>query len=319
MTPRSRLLPAVALAAFAVLASAVVVSTPARGAAVASPRSARAAVASVRVVVVGDIACDPASPEYNGGRGTKTLCKQRAVGRLAARLHPRYVITTGDNQYEDGHLSAYRTSYDSAFGALRSRTWPVPGNHEYRTPHAQGYLRYFGRRAGTVGHTWRARRPLAGWRVLLLDSDCWAIGGCGPGSPQHRWLVRQLRTSPSCTVAVWHHPFLTGGEYRGDADTHALATPLWTTAREGGVDLVLNGHDHNYQRFAPRQGMRELVVGTGGRSHYPVTTARGLQRSIDRTFGVLLLTLRADSSYRWSFHALGGRVLDSGTSTCANG
>jgi 3',5'-cyclic AMP phosphodiesterase CpdA len=284
----------------------------------ARPASSHRTAVVARVVVLGDIACDPSNASYRGGRGTRDACRQQAVGRLVARLDPTYVVTTGDNQYEVGALGAYRESYAAALGGLRGRTWPVPGNHDYGTPHARGYLDYFGPRAGTAGRTWRARQPLTGWRVLLLDSDCWAVGGCGRGSAQHRWLRRQLTSSPRCTIAVWHHPFLTAGAYRGDAAVRAAARPLWATVQRHGVDLVLNGHDHNYQRFAPRHGLREFVVGTGGRSHYQVTDARGLKRAVDDRFGVLVLTLRTDHTYRWAFRSVNGARLDHGSSRCTN-
>ena len=278
-----------------------------------------AAPGAVRVVVVGDIACDPADPQFRGGRGTATACGQRAVGRLVERLRPDAVVTTGDNQYDVGALRAYRASYAPAMGSLRARTWPVPGNHDYGTAGAAGYFAYFGARAGSPNRPWRSFSPAPGWRVLLLDSNCWAVGGCGSGSRQHRWIKHTLAHRPApCTIAAWHHPLLTAGEYRGSADVRAAALPLWRATTRGGVDVVLNGHDHNYQRWSPRQGVREFVVGTGGRSHYRVTPVPRLAAHDDRHFGALVLTLRADRTYRYAFWTVHHRRLDAGRGRCAN-
>ena len=272
-----------------------------------------------RLVVVGDIACDPASPYYNRGHGDRQHCRQRAVGQLVRRLDPDAVITTGDNQYERGGLRAYRTSYDAAFGDFLPTTWPVPGNHEYGTSGATGYHRYFGARAGTPDRPWRWFAPADGWRVALLDSNCPDVGGCGASSAQVRWLQRRLALDPTrCTIAAWHHPLHTAGSYRRSADTKALARPLWRAADRGGVDLVVNGHDHSYQRFATIDGMVEFVSGAGGKSHYPLTRARGLRSGNDTDFGVLLLTLFSDETYRHAFVTVGGGRSDVGRGRCAN-
>ncbi|MFZ0325618.1 MAG: metallophosphoesterase [Actinomycetes bacterium] len=279
----------------------------------------QASVSVARIAVVGDIACDPASADYNGGRGTSTTCKQRAVGRLVRSLAPDALVTTGDNQYEKGSLKAYRTSYDSALGSLRPITWAVPGNHEYGTPKAAGYFTYFGARAGTPSRPWRSFSPAKGWQVLLLDSNCWAVGGCGRHSPQARWLHRRVSHHPArCTIASWHHPLHTAGHYKGDSSVEAVARPLWRAADRNGVDIVVNGHDHNYQRFAPINRMVEFVAGTGGKSHYGLSNAKHLRFGTDASYGVLLLTLHADGTYRHAFMTIDGRRLDVGTGRCLN-
>lgn len=229
------------------------------------------------------------------------------------------MVDAGDNQYDVGALSAYRTSYASAFGSFKRRTWPVPGNHEYNTAGARGYFRYFGRRAGSAGKSWRSFSPISGWRIFLLNSNCWAVGGCGVGSPQRHWFVwRQHNRRTACSVAVWHHPYLTAGTYHGDPQVRAVSRPLWWAAARGGVDVVVNGHDHNYQRWSLHNGIREFVAGTGGASHYAVTPMRGLQASTDQHFGVLVLTLRSDHSYVFRFIRPGRIVVDSGRALCRN-
>lgn len=282
------------------------------------PESGKPAVVS-RLAVVGDIACDPASPYYDRGRGDRQHCRQRAVGQLVQRLDPDAVITTGDNQYEVGGLRAYRTSYDAAFGHLLPVTWPVAGNHEYGTTGATGYFRYFAARAGTPDRPWRWYAPADGWRIALLDSNCPDVGGCGATSAQGRWLRRRLALDPTrCTIAAWHHPLHTAGEYRHSAATKALARPLWRASARGGVDLVVNGHDHSYQRFGAVDGMVEFVSGAGGKSHYPLGQARGLRAGNDTDFGVLLLTLLSDGTYRHAFVTVDGARQDVGRGSCAN-
>jgi len=297
--------------------SVVVLPATAAAAPVGAVRAAPVALS--RLAVLGDIACDPSSSDYNGGVGDPRHCRQRAVGRLVRSLDVDYVITTGDNQYENGGLAAYRASYDVALGGVRDQTWPVPGNHEYATSGAAGYFEYFGTRAGSPTKPWRAMTPARGWRVVLLDSNCWAVGGCDRTSPQARWLANRLSKSPTrCTIASWHHPLYTAGEYKGNADVRAVARPLWSAADRGGVDIVVNGHDHNYQRFAKTDGIVEFVAGTGGKSHYGLTSAPRLRYGNDEAFGVLVLTLRSDGSYRHAFVTLDGRRLDVGTGRCSN-
>ena len=299
--------------------SRAAVELPSTSAAANVGAAPAAPVVVSRLAVLGDIACDPTSSYYNGGVGDTQHCRQRAVGRLVRGLHVDYVITTGDNQYEKGGLAAYNASYDAALGAVRSRTWPVPGNHEYATSGAAGYFEYFGTRAGSPTKPWRAMTPARGWRVVLLDSNCWAVGGCGRTSPQARWLASRLNKSPTrCTIASWHHPLFTAGAYKGNADVQAAARPLWAAADRGGVDIVVHGHDHNYQRFAKTDGMVEFVAGAGGKSHYGLTTAPRLRFGNDETFGVLVLTLRSDGSYRHAFVTVDGRRLDVGTGGCSN-
>jgi hypothetical protein len=272
-----------------------------------------------RIVAVGDIACDPDSP-YIDSPG---LCQQDKVGHLVKRMVNRgadWFITLGDAQYEYGQYRDYQAVFDPAFRAVRSVTKAIAGNHEYYTSGASGHFRYWGRHAGTPSHPWRTFTPVQGWRVILLDSNCEHVGGCGAKSRQGRWLRNVLadNTRP-CTVAMWHHPLRSSGEYAGSADSRARALPLWRMSNRGGVDVVLNGHDHIYERFAKRGGMQQFTVGTGGKNHYDITTkAEGSRTRYGNRYGVLRLDLASNGTYEHAFVSVSGRVLDRGHVRCTN-
>jgi 3',5'-cyclic AMP phosphodiesterase CpdA len=271
------------------------------------------------LIAVGDIACDPQSPYFRSPR----LCQQDRVGRRVRAMVKHggdWFVPLGDVQYESGTYADYVRVYDAAFGAVRSVTRPVPGNHEYVTPGARGYFRYFGALAGRPEAPWRSFKPAKGWRVLLLNSNCGPVGGCGAQSPQGKWIRRTLaRAKEPCVIAAWHHPLHTSGEYAGDADSRSRAKPLWKLVQAGGADVVLNGHDHIYERFKKLGGVQEFVVGTGGKSHYAITTkAPGSRKRIGHRYGVLRLTLHPNRSYGYAYVAVNGAVLDHGTSTCTN-
>ncbi|MDQ4142660.1 MAG: metallophosphoesterase [Actinomycetota bacterium] len=273
------------------------------------------------IAVGGDIACDPGSPSYNGGNGTAMGCRQRATSDLLAGATA--VITTGDNQYEDATLPKYHQSYDRTWGRFRADTYPVPGNHEYYDPagRAAGYFDYFGTRAGNRQRGYYSF-DLAGWHFVALNSNCSEVGGCGVGSAQERWLRQDLAAnSAACTAAFWHHPRFSYGRY-GDNATYQ---PLWQALYDDGAELVLNGHAHNYQRYAPLRpdgtpdgasGMREFIVGTGGHSHHPVGADLVPNREVANgdTYGILKLTLR-QRDYAWEFVPEAGKTFSDGGST----
>jgi hypothetical protein len=270
-----------------------------------------AAAGSVRVVAVGDIACAP------GKRATPTTCRQRATARLATRLNPQLVLTLGDNQYESGRLRQFRRSYAKSWGKLLSRTRPTIGNHEYVTPGARGYYRYFrSRQPGAPGYY---RTTAGAWAVYNLNSNCSKVS-C---ATEAAWLDRSLAQHPTkCTVITMHHPRYSSGYEHGN---NTSVQPLWAAAARRGVDIVLAGHDHDYERFVPMDaagkassaGMQEFVVGTGGKSLYHLGTRKaGSAYFQASTHGVLALDLR-QGSYRWSYYALNGSVLDRGTRSCA--
>jgi len=217
------------------------------------------------------------------------------------------VATLGDNVYESGSASEYANCYNPSWGRHKGRTHPAPGNHEYNTSGASGYYGYFGAAAGdpTKGYY---SYTLGAWHVVVLNSNCGAIGGCQKGSAQEQWLRQDLAAHPTaCTLAYWHHPrFSSGAEHGSDAEMK----PIWQALYDLGADVVLSGHEHNYERFAPQdpngtrddaRGIREFVVGTGGKSHYGFAAILPTSEVHNSTtFGVLQLTLHP-TSYDWRF------------------
>ena len=272
------------------------------------------------VAAAGDIACDPATAEYSGGSGTATSCRMRATSDLLLRTNLAAVLTLGDNQYENGEPSNFEVSYHSTWGRVRSITHPSPGNHDYGTPGAAGYFAYFGPAAGDVLRGYYSV-DIGGWHLVSLNSNCAPVGGCGSGSPQLAWLEQDLAAHPTpCTLAFWHHPRFSSGQHGSDPTYE----PFWHALRAAGAEVVLNGHDHNYERFGPRgptgtsdpAGIREFVVGTGGRNLQPFASSPASEvRSAD-SFGVLELALASDR-YAWRFvPAAPGSFTDEGSADC---
>ncbi|MCW2762551.1 MAG: Alkaline phosphatase [Marmoricola sp.] len=275
----------------------------------------------VSVVTAGDIACNPLDSKYGVGAGEETGCRQKATSDLIAALRPDAVIPQGDNQYQHGSYRDYLTSYAPTWGRFLDITHPVIGNHEYLTPGAAGHFGYFGRAAGDHRKAYYSF-DLGHWHIVVLNnSGCHDIGGCGKGSPQERWLQRDLATHRTrCTLAAWHEPRWSSGKH----GSHPTLQALWKDLYAGGVDVVVGGHDHSYERFDPldaggnpdSRGVRSFVVGTGGvglRGFGAI--ARGSAVRQNSAFGVLHLTLRTDD-YDWRFVPVGDRFHDSGNGTC---
>ena len=227
----------------------------------------------------------------------------------------------GDAQYPDGTLAEFQESFDPTWGRFKSVMYPSVGNHEYHTPGAAGYFDYFGPAAGPRDKGYYSF-DIGAWHLIALNSNCPEIGGCEEGSAQEQWLRADLAgSSASCTLAYWHHPLFSSGAHGSNPRMAAI----WQTLYDHGVDVVLSGHDHNYQRFAPQtadgvadaQGPREFVVGTGGRSLYPTGPPIANQEAQGQdTFGVLKLTLHT-TSYEWQFvPETGGTFGDMGSATC---
>ena len=212
------------------------------------------------------------------GAGDIAACGAGAAARtadLVARIAGT-VFTAGDNAYERGTSSEYADCYGPTWGRFKARTRPAPGNHEYLANGAAGYFDYFGAVAGERGKGYYSYE-VGAWHVVVLNSECAFVGGCGITSPQVRWLDVDLAQARStCSLAIFHHPrFSSGAEHGSDATYDAF----WRVLYAHGVELVINGHDHEYERFAPQtpdavrdeaRGIREFVVGTGGRSLYAV-------------------------------------------------
>jgi acid phosphatase type 7 len=276
------------------------------------------------VAAAGDIACDPRSRFL----GTKHSCRDRQTADVLADTDLTALLTLGDNQYEDGRLEAFRAVYDHSWGRFKHVTRPAVGNHEYLTPDATGHFDYFngvGRHSGPAGDRDKGYYSfdIGAWHVIALNSVCDQIGGCHAGSPQERWLRADLASHPAgCTLAYWHHPRFSSGQQ--SSSTRFI--PFWTALYEAGADVVLAGHAHDYERFAPLtpegvldplRGIREFVVGTGGKSHYDFKTSQPHSEAADAiTAGVLQLTLRAQG-YEWRFTPeAGGRFSDAGSAAC---
>jgi len=261
------------------------------------------------VVAVGDI-------------GTCSRENDDAVAALA-RDSNSLVLLLGDNVYERGSTSEYTDCFDPAWGSFKDRLKPVPGNHEYKTGEAAGYYQYFGAAAGDPSAGYYSFNQ-GSWHLIALNSNCDDLtGGCEAGSPQETWLRADLAANPSlCTLAYWHHPLFSSGDHGDNSEVK----PLWDALYAAGVDLILNGHDHNYERFAPQdpagqpdpaRGIREFVVGTGGKSLRSVGgTVPNSELDSASSYGLLKLTL-SNGEYGWEFlPAAGGDFTDSGQAAC---
>jgi hypothetical protein len=271
------------------------------------------------VMAAGDIACDPADPNYNGGLGTASFCRMRAVSDLLVAGAPTAVLPLGDNQYEDGALAKYQQSYDPSWGRVKAISRPIPGDGDYGVSGAAGYFDYFGAAAGTRGKGYYSY-DVGAWHVIALNSACQKVGGCGPGSPQEQWLRADLAAHPAdCTLAYFHKPRFSSGTDFTTVDT------FWRDLYAAGAEIVLSGDRHIYERFAPQNpdgaadpnGIREFIVGTGGKNLGSIGTIQANSQVRAKTFGVLKLTLHA-GSYDWNFvPAAGQSFTDSGSTSCS--
>ena len=279
----------------------------------------------------GDCGACPAPPIL---AGAGDICSSNgnceSTARLLDALFPPgapdtagKVFTAGDNAYENGSDSDYATNYDPRWGRHKARTKPSVGNHEYLTPGATGYFNYYGAAAGDPSQGWYAY-DLGVWRVYVLNSDCWNVGGCSANNPQVTWLRADLAANPRlCQVAYWHRPRFTS---TGAHDDEPLMQPAWQALYDYGVDVVLSAHNHFYERLAPKNasgvrddatGIRSFIVGTGGRSHHAITSLEpDSEAHNDTTYGILKLTLNA-TSYTWAFIPVAGATfIDSGSTPC---
>jgi len=273
------------------------------------------------IAAAGDIACDPGDSSFDGGVGTPTACRQRATSDILFNSNFAAVLPLGDNQYEDAALPKFWASYDPSWGRLQAIVRPVPGNHEYLTPRASGYFNYFGATAGDPSRGYYSYN-VGSWHIIALNSECANVGGCGIGSPEEAWLRNDLAQNPAaCTLAYWHEPRFSSG-FHGDDGNFST---FWLDLYGAGADIVLNGHDHDYERFAPQDpsqlanpnGIREFVVGTGGAEHEPSGVSQPNSEVFNNTdFGVLELTLHPNG-YDWSFvPAAGSSFTDAGSGNC---
>jgi hypothetical protein len=288
---------------------------------------------SKTVAVAGDIACDPQSHGFNGGRGVPGYCHQKATSDLVKKMKPDAVFALGDLQYQAGSLANFQESYDPTWGRFKNITYPVLGDHEYGSPGAEGYFAYFGSRATPQDPDCTASCRayysfnLGAWHVVAVNVNCEKLpsgDGCGQKSPQNRWLERDLKSAKAttaCTVVLMHEP-----RWSNSRKQSPDLNPLVKTMYRNGVDLLLSGDSHAYERFAPQtpastldksRGLTQIVVGTGGAHFTGLHTPRpNKEVSATDIFGVLELTLR-DGSYKWNFRADPSTPFkDSGSQDC---
>jgi hypothetical protein len=264
------------------------------------------------LVGAGDVAsCDDLSGAY-------------ATAKLIEKI-PGTVFVVGDLAYPDGSDENFSKCYEPTWGRFKDRTRPAPGNHEYHSDGASGYARYFGAAAGDPKKGYYSY-DLGTWHIIALNSECAEVGGCDAASPQGIWLKQELeeKHKNGCTLAYFHRPLFSSGGKHGNDPT---MKPFWDMLYHAGADVVINGHDHNYERFAPQDpegkadasyGIREFVVGSGGKNSHRilgVVKANSEARN-DDTFGVLKLTLHT-KSYDWEFVPESGKTfMDSGSGNC---
>jgi len=288
---------------------------------------------TVTVAAAGDIACDPKSPNYNNGRGVPGYCHQKATADLISKMRPDAVFALGDLQYQAASLENLQASYDPTWGRFKDITYPVLGDHEYGSPGAEGYFAYFGSRATPLDPDCTANCrayysfDLGAWHVVALNVNCGRLpggDGCDARSAQNKWLERDLKAAnktTACTAVLMHEPRWSNTR-KQSPELNALVTTMY----RNGVDLLLSGDSHTYERFAPQsptsrrdktRGIRQFVVGTGGAHFTGMNTPRPNREVAEKfLFGVLELTLQ-DGSYTWNFRADPSTPFrDSGSQNC---
>ncbi len=265
----------------------------------------------VVVIAAGDIA----SCSRTGDEATAKL-----VGGIDGT-----VLTLGDEAYPVGTGEDFEECYEPTWGQFKERTKPVPGNHEYYTEGADGYFDYFGKAAGDPDEGYYSYE-LGSWHVVALNSNCEEVR-CGPGSSQRRWLEEDLAANDEarCILAYMHHPRFSSGEKHGS--TGGGVEELWEALNKADTDVVLSGHEHNYERFSPQdpegnadpqRGIRQFVVGTGGGGGEGAISEPIANSEVrtDGTDGVLEMRLQP-GGYEWRFVAVeGAEFADSGSARC---
>ncbi len=257
----------------------------------------------------------PAGSVVFVGAGDIADCANKNAQLTAQLLAtiPGTVFTTGDNAYGEGTSTQYANCYDPTWGQFKDRTKPIPGNHEYMTAGASAYYQYFNNIPPYYAY------DLGAWRIYALNSEI----DVSTTSDQVKWLQADLAANPrKCVLAYWHEPRWSSGNHHGSNSAYET---LWQILYNAGAELVLNGHEHNYERFTPMnatgqpdpQGMREFVIGTGGRDHYSfgnILPTSEVQN--DTSYGVLKLILRP-TGYDWQFIPVAGSTFtDSGSAEC---
>ena len=263
-------------------------------------------------------------PVYLTGAGDISVCDYETDDATAALLEnvPGLVFTLGDTQYSGSTYEKFSTCFDQSWGKYKERMIPVIGNHEYEDNNAAGYYDYFENELDPDRQGYYSM-DVGAWHVIVLNSQCDAVGGCDKKSPQVQWLESDLaKDSHLCTLALWHHPRFSTGYHGPDKDMDAI----WQLMVENDVELVINGHEHNYERFAPMDadgkinlsdGTRMIIAGTGGADLRPqyLQDPASLVYS-NNSYGVLQLKLEY-GTYTWEFIPVEGSTFsDSGWGYC---
>jgi hypothetical protein len=276
----------------------------------------------ITIAAVGDIACPV------GKLKTDSECHQDEVFTQIKQQNPAAILLLGDIQYDKGELTNFNAVFGPVLGDFKNKALPAPGNHEYGTAGAEGYKKFWEGhpKYSEINQTYY-KTSLGSWEIFSLNSNCEKIGGCGKGSAEGDWLQAELSKSgrPQCTLAFWHHPIFTSGEYFNNVVEKQRALDLWKILEQSGTDVVLNGHDHVYERFAKqttsgqkneKDGIKQFTVGTGGKKLYSFTGKDVNQEfGLDNTFGFLKLELYKHY-YKWFFIDEHGQMKDSGTAPC---
>ncbi|MGW4691433.1 discoidin domain-containing protein [Kitasatospora cineracea] len=267
-----------------------------------SPSGGTPGTGAFTVVAAGDIAARCTAADSG--------CAHPKTAKLAQQINPAFYLTMGDSQYDDARLSDFKNYYDKTWGAFKAKTRPVPGNHETYDPAGplSGYKSYFGAIAYPQGKSYYSYDQ-GNWHFVALDSNSF------DQSAQIDWLKADLAAnSKKCVAAYWHHPLYSSGGHGNDP----VSKPVWKILYAAGADLVLNGHDHHYERFAPQDpdgkatadGMVEIVGGTGGAEPYPIEQVQpNSQKRISGDYGVLKLDF-TDTGYSWTYVGTDGQVKD---------
>jgi hypothetical protein len=275
--------------------------------------------------------CDPPPPEPTSATlvGAGDIATSGSADEATAKLVrsiPGTVFTTGDNAYESGTDTEFNNLYHPTWGTERARTKPSVGNHEYGTTDASGYFNYFGAAAGERGKGYYSY-DRGDWHIVALNSQCASSDSSCDHTSQLTWLKNDLAANPKkCTMAYFHHALFSSGEHGDDTHIPGWVKPLWDALYAADADVIVNGHDHSYERFAPQRpdgtldperGLREFVVGTGGTSLRPFEAVKPHSEARNATtHGVLKLTLNP-TGYDWQFVPVAGQTFaDSGSGSC---
>jgi len=288
---------------------------------------------SWKVVAVGGLACETTNINYNEGNGVIGGCGQKAVGKALEREHADAVLLLGDLQYQTGTFEDFERSFVPYFRDIKVPIYTVMGNHDYGngtipggdlTGYKKALDLYFPQATYQKEGKSYYDFNLGPWKFYALDSNCEYIGGCAKESDQYDWLTSKVIDAPICSVGLWHHPVFTSGLHKDEADT-SRGREFWSVLQESGADIVLNGHDHHYENFAPKlsdgsvsdEGIRQFVSGAGGYSLRKVSAPipGGQEKVIDDQFGYLYLEL-FPGRYEWQYKDVYGNTLDSGSDDC---